>query len=442
MKIFYLAALVLCTFLGGCKTSLSKAEVVGPSGEITLPKATSIFIPTVNIAKASAWPDGVKPVAKDGFSVNLFAKDIDHPRWLYMLPNGDILVAQSDTPTTNTLQGIKGVISNYFMKLAGAGSKSPNKITLLRDTNKTGVADVKTDFIVDLNSPFGMTLIGNDLYIANTDSIVRYHYEPGDLAINTEKYPPEKIIDLPAGEINYHWTKNIISSQDHQKIYITVGSNSNLAEKGLDKEKNRASILALDLKTRKLEVFATGLRNPNGLAWDQNGKLWTVVNERDELGDNLVPDYLTQVSEGDFFGWPYYYFGDNLDPRVKDFEGKKSNVKVPNYALGAHVAALGLAFGNTSNFSDFYKVGAFISEHGSWNRSTKSGYKVVFISFKDGLPNSIPIDILTGFLSSDDTAYGRPVGLQIDSTGNLLVADDVGNRVWIISEMKKQFQND
>ena len=347
-----------------------------------------------------------------------------------MLPNGDILVAQSNKPFSSSVKGVKGIISNYFMKLAGAGSTSPNKITLLRDTNKIGVADVKSDFITDLHSPFGMTLIGHDLYVANTDSIVRYHYEPGDLAINTKKYPPEKIVDLPAGDINYHWTKNIIASPDHQKIYITVGSNSNVAEKGLDKENNRAAILAFDLKTRKLEVFATGLRNPNGLAWDKNGKLWTVVNERDELGDNLVPDYLTEVSEGDFFGWPYYYFGDNLDPRIKDLEVKKSNVQVPNYALGAHVAALGLAFGNTSNFSAFYKDGVFISEHGSWNRSTKSGYKVVFIPFKNGFPDARPIDVLTGFLSSDDTAYGRPVGLQIDSIGNLLVADDVGNRVW------------
>lgn len=424
---------MVSALLGGCKTNIPKTEIIGPSGEITLPKPNSTFIPTVNIAKASTWPDGVKPVAKDGFLVSLFAKDIDHPRWMYMLPNGDILVAQSNKPSAKSLQGIKGVISNYFMELAGAGSKSPNKITLLRDTKKIGVADVKSDFVTDLNSPFGMTLIGNDLYIANTDSIVRYHYEPGDLAINTKRYPPEKIVDLPAGDINYHWTKNIIASQDHLKIYITVGSNSNIAEKGFDQEKNRASILVLDLKTRKLEVFASGLRNPNGLAWDKNGKLWTVVNERDELGDNLVPDYLTQVSEGDFFGWPYYYFGNHLDPRIKDLEGKKSNIKVPNYALGAHVAALGLAFGHTSNFSTFYKNGVFISEHGSWNRSIKSGYKVVFIPFKDGFPDGRPIDVLTGFLSADDTAYGRPVGLQTDSIGNLLVADDVGDRVWCVS---------
>ena len=430
MKNLYLVVLMLCTLIGGCKTNIAKIEINGPSSEITLPKPSSTFLPTVNIAKATYWPEGVKPVADNGFSVSLFAKDIEHPRWMYMLPNGDILVAQSNKPSTSSVQGVKGIISNYFMKLVGAGIESPNKITLLRDTKKIGVADVKSNFLSDLHSPFGMTLIGHDLYVANTDSIVRYHYESDDLVINTKKYPPEKIVDLPAGDINYHWTKNIIASPDHQKIYITVGSNSNVAEKGLDKENNRAAILAFDLKTRKLEVFATGLRNPNGLAWDKNGKLWTVVNERDELGDNLVPDYLTEVSEGDFFGWPYYYFGDNLDPRIKDLEVKKSNVQVPNYALGAHVAALGLAFGNTSNFSAFYKDGVFISEHGSWNRSTKSGYKVVFIPFKNGFPDARPIDVLTGFLSSDDTAYGRPVGLQIDSIGNLLVADDVGNRVW------------
>ena len=434
MKNLSLVVLTLCTLIGGCKTNIAKTEINGPSSEITLPKPSSTFLPTVNIAKATYWPEGVKPVADNGFSVSLFAKDIEHPRWMYMLPNGDILVAQSNKPFSSSVKGVKGIISNYFMKLAGAGSTSPNKITLLRDTNKIGVADVKSDFITDLHSPFGMTLIGHDLYVANTDSIVRYHYEPGDLAINTKKYPPEKIVDLPAGDINYHWTKNIIASPDHQKIYITVGSNSNVAEKGLDKENNRAAILVLDLNTRKLEVFASGLRNPNGLAWDKNGKLWTVVNERDELGDNLVPDYLTQVSQGDFFGWPYYYFGNNLDPRIKDLEHKKFDVKVPSYALGAHVAALGLAFADSSNFSQFYKDGAFISEHGSWNRTPKSGYKVVFVPFKYGLPYGKPIDILTGFLSQDDLAYGRPVGLQIDSTGNLLIADDVGNSVWSVSE--------
>lgn len=421
---------MLCTLMGGCKTNVAKTEINGPSSEITLPKPSSTLIPTVNIARATSWPEGVKPVAKNGFSVSLFAKDIDHPRWIYKLPNGDILVAQSNKPSTNSVHGVKGVISNYFMKRAGAGLESPDKITLLRDTKKIGVADVKSDFLTDLHSPFGMTLIGQDLYVANTDAVFRYHYEPDDLVINTKKYPPEKFVDLPAGETNYHWTKNIIASPDHQKIYITVGSNSNVAEKGLDQENNRAAILVLDLNTRKLEVFASGLRNPNGLAWDRNGKLWTVVNERDELGDNLVPDYLTQVSEGDFFGWPYYYFGKNIDPRIKDLEDKNYNVKVPNYALGAHVAALGLAFADASNFSDFYRDGVFISEHGSWNRIPKSGYKVVFIPFKDGLPHGKPIDILTGFLSEDDAAYGRPVGLQIDAIGNLLIADDVGNKVW------------
>jgi glucose/arabinose dehydrogenase len=434
MKNLFLVVLMLCTLIGGCKTNISKTEVNGPSSEISLPKPLSTFIPTVNIAKATYWPEGKKPVPKSGFSVSLFAKDIDHPRWMYMLPNGDILVAQSNKPSKNSLGGVKGVVSSYFMKRAGAGFESPDKITLLRDTKKKGYADVKSNFLTDLRSPFGMTLIGHDLYVANTDAIVRYHYDPDDLVVNTTKYPPEKIVDLPAGDINYHWTKNITASQDHQKIYITVGSNSNVAEKGLDKENNRAAILVLDLNTRKLEVFASGLRNPNGLAWDKNGKLWTVVNERDGLGDNLVPDYLTQVSKGDFFGWPYYYFGKNLDPSIKDLEHKKFDVKVPNYALGAHVAALGLVFSDRSNFSEFFREGVFISEHGSWNRIPKSGYKVVFITFKEGLPYGKPIDILTGFLSRGETAYGRPVGLEIDSIGNLLIADDVGNRVWCVSK--------
>lgn len=432
MKNLSLIILILSILVCGCMTNITKTEISGPSSEISLPKPSSTFIPTVNIAKATYWPEELKPIPKSDFSVTLFAKDIDHPRWMYMLPNGDILVAQSNKPSRNSVQGVKGVISNYFMKRAGAGLNSPDKITLLRDTKKNGRADVQSVFLTDLHSPFGMTLIGQSLYVANTDSIVRYHYEPDDLVINTKKYPPEKIVDLPAGDINYHWTKNIIASPDQKKIYITVGSNSNVAEKGLDKESNRAAILVLDLNTRKLEVFASGLRNPNGLAWDKNGKLWTVVNERDELGDNLVPDYLTQVSKGDFFGWPYYYFGKNRDPRIKDLEDKNYDVKVPNYALGAHVAALGLTFADRSNFSQFYKDGVFISEHGSWNRIPKSGYKVVFIPFKDGLPCGKPIDILTGFLSQDDASFGRPVGLQIDSLGNLLIADDVGNRVWSV----------
>lgn len=434
MKKILLTYILLCFSLVSCKSVISKDEITGPSNSVSLPKPETSLIPTVNIARASSWPEGMMPIVKDGFNVSLFAKDIEHPRWMYMLPNGDILVAQSNKPSKSSSLNIKSVVSNYVMKLAGAGSESPDKITLLRNKYKTGEADLKSDFLKDLHSPFGIALIGHDLYVANTDAIICYHYETDDLVIDTKKYPPKKIIDLPAGDINYHWTKNIITSQDQSKIYITVGSNSNFGEKGLDQENNRAAILVYDLKTKELKTFASGLRNPNGLAWDKNSQLWTVVNERDELGDNLVPDYLTSVNEGDFFGWPYSYFGDHPDPRLKNLENHRRKIKMPDYSLGAHVAALGLTFADATNFNDFYKNGVFISEHGSWNRSPKSGYKVVFISFENGSPYGKPIDILTGFLGPDESAYGRPVGLIIDLNGNLLVADDVGNRIWSISK--------
>jgi glucose/arabinose dehydrogenase len=319
------------------------------------------------------------------------------------------------------------------MKRAGAGNDSPDKITLLRDGNDDGVAELANDFLTNLYSPFGMTLIGNDLYVANTDAVMRFHYEMGDIKIDTKKYPPEKIVDLPEGEINGHWTKNIIASLDGTKLYVTVGSNSNIGEHGLDQEKDRAVIIEIDLKTKQKRIYASGLRNPNGLAWQPSSdKLWTVVNERDELGNDLVPDYLTSVNDGDFFGWPYVYFRDHKDPRVKEPIPDNLKPRSPDYALGAHVAALGLVFSNTSQFKSPYNSGVFISEHGSWNRKPRSGYKVVFIAFKNNEPQGLPVDIVTDFVIQDK-AYGRPVGLAIDKKGNLLIADDVGNRVWRIS---------
>jgi glucose/arabinose dehydrogenase len=319
------------------------------------------------------------------------------------------------------------------MNRAGAGKDSPDKITLLRDSNDDGAADLANDFLTHLHSPFGMALIGNDLYVANTDAILRFHYEVGDIEIDTKKHPPEKIVDLPEGEINAHWTKNIIASLDGTKLYVTVGSNSNIGEHGLEQEKDRAAIIEIDLKTKQKRIYASGLRNPNGLAWHPSlGQLWTVVNERDDLGNDLVPDYLTSVNDGDFFGWPYVYFKNHKDPRVKESMPKNLKPRSPDYALGAHVAALGLVFSNTSQFKSPYNNGVFISEHGSWNRKPRSGYKVVFIPFENSEPQGLPIDIVTNFVVGDE-AYGRPVGLAIDKKGNLLVADDVGNRVWRIT---------
>ena len=426
--IFLLAALFSCQTIPSAD---SPGLSLGKNPK--LPEPSSSIIPTVSIAKASQWPEGVMPKVIDSFMISLYSKELIHPRWLYVLPNGDVLVAQSNKQPPKKTQGLKDLVSRYFMSRAGAGKDSPDKITLLRDSNDDGAAELANDFLTHLHSPFGMTLIGNDLYVANTDAILRFHYEAGDIKIDTKKHPPEKIVDLPEGEINSHWTKNIIASLDGTKLYVTVGSNSNIGERGLDQEKDRAAIIEIDLKTKQKRIYASGLRNPNGLAWHPSlGQLWTVVNERDELGNDLVPDYLTSVNDGDFFGWPYVYFKNHKDPRVKESMPKNLKPRSPDYALGAHVAALGLVFSNTSQFKSPYNNGVFISEHGSWNRKPRSGYKVVFIPFENNEPQGLPIDIVTNFVVGDE-AYGRPVGLVIDKKGNLLIADDVGNRVWRVT---------
>ena len=421
--------LLLSSALVACQTTSSNADQILSLGKNPiLPAPSASMIPTINIAKASKWPDGVMPNVNNNFIINVYSKELVHPRWLYVLPNGDVLVAQSNKQSSKS-KGLKEVIAKHFMKRAGAGEESPDRITLLRDHNGDGVAELATDFLSDLHSPFGMALIGSDLYVANTNAIIRFHYQSGETKIDTKKYPPEKIIDLPEGDINHHWTKNIIASHDGSKLYVTVGSNSNIGENGLDQEIDRAAIWEVDLKTNKKKIYASGLRNPNGLAWQANTHtLWTVVNERDELGDDLVPDYLSSVHEGNFFGWPYVYYGNHQDLRVKEPMPKNSLPRSPDYALGAHVAALGLVFAPTKSQGP-YNEGAFISEHGSWNRSKRSGYKVIFVPFKNNEPYGMPIDIVTDFVVHDE-AYGRPVGLALDIHGNLLIADDVGNRVW------------
>lgn len=410
----------------GDKSTLPQGADIGPQPELKAPNKT--LIPTVNIAKATGWPAGVMPTAAAGLDVNAFATALDHPRWLYVLPNGDVLVAESNAPAKPEAGGIRNWIQSKVMARAGAGVPSANRITLLRDADGDGVAELKTVFLKNLHSPFGMALVGDMLYVANADAIVRFNYKEGATEITEAAQP---VAPLPAG-LNHHWTKNIIASQDGKKLYATVGSNSNAAENGMDIEKNRAAILEVDLASGATRVFASGLRNPNGMAWNpQTGALWTVVNERDEIGSDLVPDYLTSVKEGGFYGWPYSYYGKNIDARVKpqrpDLVDKAI---VPDYALGAHVAALGLTFYEGTLLPAQYRNGAIIGNHGSWNRKPRSGYNVVFIPFRDGMPNGKPVDILSDFVNKDGEAQGRPVGVAVDKKGAVLVADDVGNVIW------------
>jgi len=410
----------------GDKSTLPQGADIGPQPELKAPNKT--LIPTVNIAKATGWPAGVMPTAAAGLDVNAFATALDHPRWLYVLPNGDVLVAESNAPAKAEAGGIRNWIQSKVMARAGAGVPSANRITLLRDADGDGVAELKTVFLKNLHSPFGMALVGDMLYVANADAIVRFNYKEGATEITEAAQP---VAPLPAG-LNHHWTKNIIASQDGKKLYATVGSNSNVAENGMEAEKNRAAILEVDLASGSTRVFASGLRNPNGMAWNpQTGALWTVVNERDEIGSDLVPDYLTSVKEGGFYGWPYSYYGKNVDARVKpqrpDLVDKAI---VPDYALGAHVAALGLTFYEGTLLPAQYRNGAIIGNHGSWNRKPRSGYNVVFIPFRDGMPNGKPVDILSDFVNKDGEAQGRPVGVAVDKKGAVLVADDVGNVIW------------
>jgi glucose/arabinose dehydrogenase len=412
---------------------------VGPNPQLPAPEHK--LIPTVKVAKAVGWPAGGAPQAAEGLEVKPFAQGLDHPRWLYVLPNGDVLVAESNAPRRPKEEGSGGV-RDFFekraMRQAGAGVASPNRIILLRDADGDGKAEVKETFLEGLNSPFGMALVGDRLYIADTDAILSFPYKEGQTRITD---PPTKLTDLPAGARNHHWTKNIIASPDGKKLYATVGSNSNVGENGIDQEDGRASIWEVDIASGDSRVFATGLRNPNGLAWNpRTGQLWAAVNERDELGNDLVPDYITAVKDGGFYGWPYSYFGQHVDKRVKEQRPDLvASAIQPDYGLGSHVAALGLAFAEGASLGSEFAEGAFVGEHGSWNRDPRSGYKVVFVPFQDGKPSGPPIDVLTGFLSGDE-ALGRPVGVAIDKRGGLLVADDVGNAVWRVSARDRAAQ--
>jgi glucose/arabinose dehydrogenase len=363
-------------------------------------------------------------------AVNAYATGLDHPRWLHVLPNGDVLVAETNAPPRpEEGKGLKGMAFQYFQKRAGAGVPSANRITLLRDADGDGVAEMRTVFLKDLNSPFGMALVGNDLYVANTDAVLRFPYAEGATQIDQ---PGVKIANLPAGPLNHHWTKGLVANRDGSKLYVSVGSNSNAGENGLEKEERRATILEIDAKSGQTRVFASGLRNPVGMDW-QGDVLWAVVNERDELGPNLVPDYLTSVREGGFYGWPYSYWGGHVDPRVRPQDPEKVKSAIaPDYALGSHVAALGLAF-STPAMGAAFADGVFVGEHGSWNRAEPVGYKVVFVRFRNGRPTGDPVDFATGFMGEDGKTRGRPVGVAVDPRGALIVADDLSNTVWRVT---------
>ncbi|CAO3431074.1 L-sorbosone dehydrogenase [Azospirillum endophyticum] len=425
-----LSATVAVLSLAGCGDQASLPVSAGTGPNPTLPEPKSSLIPTVNIADAVGWPQGAQPVAAQGLSVTPFATGLDHPRWMLALPNGDVLVAETNAPPKpEDGKGIKGWVMGLVMGKAGAKTPSANRITLLRDSDGDGKADVREPFLEGLNSPFGMALVGNDLYIANSDAVVKVPYRQGDTRIAAK---PVKVVDLPGGPINHHWTKNIIASRDGTKLYATVGSNSNVGENGMEAEQGRAAIWEIDLKTGAHRIFASGLRNPNGMDWEPTtGALWTAVNERDEIGSDLVPDYMTSVKDGGFYGWPYSYYGQHVDQRVEPQRPDLVAKAIPpDYALGPHTASLGLTFSRQGELPQALQQGAFIGQHGSWNREPASGYKVIFVPFQNGKPSGEPVDVLTGFLDKDGKAQGRPVGVTLDGKGALLVADDVGNAIW------------
>ena len=425
-----LGGLLLLTACGEmAKQPISSGVGLNP----TLLAPNKTLVPTVNIAPAVGWSSAAAPVSAAGTRVTAFASGLDHPRWLTVLPNGDVLVAETNAPPKpEDGKGIKGWVMGLVMKRAGAAVPSANRITLLRDIDGDGVVDVRLAFLEDLHSPFGMTLVGNQFYVANADALMRYSYVEGSKQITK---PGEKVVDLPGGPINHHWTKNVIANADGTKLYVSVGSNSNVAERGMAAEEGRAAIWEVDAATGTHRIFASGLRNPNGMAWDKaSNTLFTVVNERDEIGSDLVPDYLTSVLEGAFYGWPYSYYGQHVDERVKPQQPDLvAKAIAPDYALGAHTASLGLVSSIGTSLPVQFANGMFIGQHGSWNRKPRSGYKVIYVPFVNGKPTGTPIDVLTGFINKAGDAHGRPVGVALDKAGALLVADDVGNTIWRVT---------
>ena len=425
------AAIIPILALCSCGDTARYGVAAGTGPSPVLPPPVKSLIPTTKVADATGWPAGRSPIPAPGLGVNVFATGLDHPRWLYALPNGDVLVAETAGPGTDPGPGgIKGFFQRMFMKKAGSDVPSANRITLLRDADGDGAAELKTPLVTGLYSPFGMALIGDELFVANANALVAFPFRMGDTRITTQ---PRKVADLPAG-YNHHWTKSLVASPDGRWLFVGVGSNSNIGENGMAMEQGRAAIWRIDPRTGAHSLFAEGLRNPVGIAFNPwSGALWTAVNERDELGSDLVPDYITSVREGGFYGWPYSYYGQHIDVRPKtprpDLVARAIK---PDYAMGPHVAALGLTFSTGQRLGPAFARGAFVGEHGSWNRNPPSGYKVVFVPFGGAQPSGMPIDVLTGFMIRGK-ALGRPVGVQIARDGSLLVADDVGDTVWRVS---------
>jgi glucose/arabinose dehydrogenase len=435
-----LLTLLCCSVLA---LPASSADAFDPQTQIgpnpVLPAPHQYLFPPMRLAKVVGWKSGEKPNVPAGLSVTPLATGLEHPRSLYVLPNGDVLVVESKAPNYDPVTRPKSLVMNWIESwvTSGGDTGTSNRITLLRDADGDGKPEIRSVFLDNLNSPFGVALVGNDLYVANTDAIMRYPYKPGDTKITA---PGTQLTALPGGPIDHHWTKSLVASRDGTLLYVGVGSNSNITENGMEAEKNRADILEVDRATGRFRVFASGLRNPNGLSWEpQSGALWAVVNERDELGPDLVPDYMTSVKDGAFYGWPYSYYGQHVDPRVKPQRPDLVEKAIaPDYALSSHVAPLGLTFYTGDSLPQKYRGGAFVGEHGSWDRLQFNGYKVVFVPFSGGHPSGKAEDVVTGFLNDNGEARGRPVGVAVDRSGALLIADDVGNTMWRVTAAGQQ----
>lgn len=433
------AALLLCAAtaalaVAGCdRDGGDPAAQIGPNP--VLPEPNQYLLPPMHIAEVKTFGPGEAPNVPAGLQVHALATGLQHPRFVYGLPNGDVLVAESSGPPA-PINRPKDLVMGWVQGFAGAKEKGANRITLLRDIGPDGVAKTRTVFIEHLHSPFGIALVGHDLYVADTDALLRFPYEDGQTTITAAA---TTVTELPGGPIDHHWTKSLTASPDGKKLYVGVGSNSNITENGMEAEKERAAVWEIDAATGEHRIFASGTRNPTGLAWEpQSGKLWAVANERDELGPDLVPDYLTSLRDGGFYGWPYSYYGQHVDPRVMPQRPDLVAKAIPpDYALSSHVAPLGLAFYTADNLPAAYRGGAFVGEHGSWDRTPLNGYKVVYVPFKDGKPDGKAQDVVTGFLSPTNEARGRPVGLGIDKAGGLLIADDLSNTVWRVTAAEK-----
>jgi len=405
---------------------------VGPNP--VLPEPQQYLFPPMHLSSVVGWKPGERPLVPAGMKIEAMATGLQHPRSLYVLPNGDVLVVESKSPGLDPITRPKDIVMSWIesMVTSGGGGGPGNRITLLRDIDGDGKPETRSVFIENLYSPFGVSLVDSDFYVANTNGIVRYRYNTGDTKITD---PGTRLTDLPGGPIDHHWTKSLVASPDGTLLYVGVGSNSNITENGMEAEKNRAAVWEVDRATGRWRLFASGLRNPNGLSWEpQSGALWAVINERDELGPDLVPDYLTSVKDGGFYGWPYSYYGQHLDPRVHPQRPDLvEKAIVPDYALSSHVAPLGLVFYSASALPAKYQGGAFVGEHDSWDCDQFNGYKVVFVPFSGGRPNGTAEDFVTGFLNDKGEARGRPVGVAVDKAGALLIADDVGNTVWRVT---------